>query len=63
MFVVGVVVVEVGGGCPVVVVEVGGGCLVVVWWLLWGLSGSCCGGCPDLAVVVGVVWWLLWGVS
>ena len=29
MFVVGVVVVEVGGGCPVVVVEVGG-CLVVV---------------------------------
>ena len=47
--------------------------MVVRWllwgWLLWGLSGSCCGGwwlsggccggCP--VVVVGVARWLLWG--
>ena len=67
-----VVVVGVGGGCY----EGGccGGCLVAMGWLLWGLSGGCCGGwwwlsggccggCLDLAVVVGVVWQLLWGVS
>ena len=42
---------------------------MVVRWLLWGLSGGCCGGCPAVVVgvvrqliVVGVVQWLLWGL-
>ena len=41
----------------------------VVRQLLWGLSGTCCGGCPAVVVgvvrqliVVGVVWQLLWGL-